>query len=133
MSQENVEIVRRATAEFDESQPLSESFAPDFVWDTRTDRVYPEQKEFHGWDGFFEFIEDWLDAYDEWDNEIGDVLDAGGSQVVILCHQRGRLQDSQAWVELDYGLVYTVEEGLIRRIQVYDTPEEALEAAGLRE
>ena len=52
---------------------------------------------------------------------------------MAVAHQRGRLQDSQTWVETFYGLVYTVEEGLIRRIQVYDTPEEALVAAGLRD
>jgi hypothetical protein len=32
-----------------------------------------------------------------------------------------------------YGLVYTVEGGLIRRVQMYRTPDEALKAAGLRE
>jgi hypothetical protein len=52
---------------------------------------------------------------------------------VVAVHQRGRLHDSQAWVELRYGIVFEVEEGLIRRVQLYRTPEEALEAVGLRE
>ncbi len=133
MSQENVEIVQRAIAEFDESRRLSEVFAPDFVWDVRTLRGYPEPMEFHGQDGFFEFLKGWVEAYDEWDNEIEDVLDAGGSQVVALVHQRGRPHGSKAWLELHYGLLYTVEEGLIRRVEVYGTPEETLEAAGLSE
>jgi hypothetical protein len=34
---------------------------------------------------------------------------------------------------MDYGLVYTVEEGLISRAEFYAIPEKALEAAGLRE
>jgi hypothetical protein len=71
---------------------------------------------------------------DEWEQEIDDVLDAAGSRVVVVLHQRGRLRGTQDWVELlHYGQVHTVEEGLIRRVQLYATPEEALEAAGLRE
>jgi hypothetical protein len=34
---------------------------------------------------------------------------------------------------LHYGIVYTVEEGLIRRADFYVPPEQALEAAGLSE
>jgi hypothetical protein len=34
---------------------------------------------------------------------------------------------------MDYGMVYTVAEGLITRADFYPTPHEALEAAGLRE
>jgi hypothetical protein len=34
---------------------------------------------------------------------------------------------------MDYGMVYTVEEGLISRAAFYATPEQALEAAGLSE
>jgi hypothetical protein len=133
MSQENVEVVRCAAAEFRESQRLSEAFAPDFVLETRTFRGFPGQMEFHGRRGFIDFFEQWVDPYDEWEQEFADALDPGGSQVVVAVHQRGRLHDSQAWVELRYGIVFEVEEGLIRRMQLYRTPEEALEAVGLRE
>ena len=131
MSQENVDIVRRASDEFDETQRLSESFAPDFVLDTRTYRDLPGQAEYHGRRGFSEFFEQWVDPYDQWDQRIEDVVDAGGTQVVAVLRQRGRLHDSQAWVELHYGIVFAVEEKLIRRVQLYGTPEEAFEAVGL--
>jgi ketosteroid isomerase-like protein len=133
MSQENVEIVRRASTEFDETQRLSDAFAPDFVLDTRTYRDLPGQMEYHGRGGFFQFFEQWVDAYDEWDQEIEDVIDAGDRHVVTVLRQRGRLRESQAWVELHYGIVFALDQGLIRRVQIYGTPEEALEAAGLRD
>ena len=133
MSQENVEVVRRATTEFDKARRLSDAFAPDFVLEMRTLRDYAGTPEFYGRSGFFEFFEDWVDAYDEWEQQIEDVLDGGGSQVVVVLRERGRLLYSPAWVELHYGVVFTVEERLIRRLQVYGTPEEALEAAGLTE
>src|SRR5215203_5343785 len=62
MSHENVEIVRRALTEFDESQRLSAAFAPNFIFEGRTFRGAPIF-EYHGWEGFFEFFEDWVDAY----------------------------------------------------------------------
>jgi ketosteroid isomerase-like protein len=130
MSQENVEPVRRAGAELDETQRLPESFAPDFVLDTRTYRDLPGQMEYHGRRGFFEFFEQWVDPYDEWDQEIEDVLDAGATQVVAVFRQRGQLHDSRAWVELDYGIVFTVEEKVIRRVQLYGTPEEPSKPPG---
>ena len=56
-----------------------------------------------------------------------------GGRSVAVAHQRGRLRDTHEWVDARYGLVYTLDGGLIRRVQMYRTPEEALEAAGLRE
>jgi hypothetical protein len=48
--------------------------------------------------------------------------------VVATFHQRGKPHGSDSWVEMDYAIVYTVEEGLITRGKVYATPKEALEA-----
>ncbi len=129
MSEENVEIVRRALGALGH-----QSFAPDFVWDVRTFRDYPwPVREYQGWSGFVEFCEEWVSPYDEWDQEIENLLGAPGGRILVVAHQRGRLRDTHAWVDERYGLVYAVEGGLIRRVQMYRTPEEALEAAGLSE
>ena len=129
MSQQNIEIVRRALAELGH-----ETFAADFVWDVRTFRDYPwSVREYQGWSGFAEFCADWVSPYDEWNQEIEDLRAAPGDRIVVVSHQRGRLRDTHAWVDERYGLVYTLEGGLIRRVRMYRTPEEALEAAGLRE
>ena len=52
---------------------------------------------------------------------------------MVTLHQRGKPHGSDSWVEMEYGLVYTVEAGLIARGDFYATPAKALEAAGLRE
>ena len=122
-------MVRRALAELGH-----ETFARDFIWDVRTFRDYPWCiREYQGWSGFVEFCEEWVSPYDEWDQEIEDLLAAPGDRIVVVTHQRGRLRDTHAWVDEHYGLVYTLEGGLIRRVQMYRTPKEALEAAGLSE
>ncbi len=133
MSEENVEIVRRVLTEFAETQQLSELVAPNLVWDLRSWAVWTGQAEFHGRDGFMEFFAEWIGAYEEWAQEFESFIDAVGSQVVVTTVQHGRLRGSDSWVDLRAGFLYTVEDGLIRRAEVYASPEEALEAAGLRE
>jgi ketosteroid isomerase-like protein len=129
MSQRSVEIVRRAVQEFGR-----ETFARGFAWDVRTYRNYPwAASEYRGWSGFLEFCEDWVSPYEEWEHEIEKLLSAPEGRVVAVAHQRGRLRDTHEWVDERYGLVYTVEGGLIRRVEMYRTPEEALEAARLSE
>ena len=134
MSQENVELVRNALAawvEVDEGlvevDRLGDFFAADAVWDTGF------EGETHGRDGFLEWRAAWLESYDDWSYRPEKILDAGANLVVVTFHQRGKLRDSQSWVEMHYGIVYTVEEGLITRSQVYATAEDALQAAGLSE
>jgi ketosteroid isomerase-like protein len=131
MSQENVEIVRRMLIEFDRSQQLPEAWAPDFVWEVG----YPPAptSEYHGREGFYEFLEDWLNPYDDWEQKLDDVLDAGGNQVVAVLHQRGRLTGTENWVDARYSVLYTLDGELIRRARVYPSADDALKAAGLRE
>ena len=74
-----------------------------------------------------------MEPYDDWSYEPEKILDAGANRVVVTLHQSGKPRGSDSWVEMHYGLVYTVEEGLISRIEFYATPEGALEAAGSRE
>ena len=52
---------------------------------------------------------------------------------MAIFHQRGKPHGSNSWVEMRYGIGYTVEEELITGGNLYATPEDALEAAGLSE
>jgi ketosteroid isomerase-like protein len=130
MSRENVEIVRRVINEFTETRQLS-LVSPELVWHVGSWSEWPGRPEFHGHDGFREFFAEWTDAYEEWTLEVERITDAGESHVVVAARQRGRLRGSDSWVALRAWLLYTVESGLLVRAEVYATPEEALEAAGL--
>ena len=137
MSRENVEVVRdalNAWIEVDEglAEPdrLAEFFVPDaiFAMGKRLGGA-----ELRGVDEFLAWRATWIEPYEEWSYSAEKILDAGANRVVAMFHQRGKLRDSDSWLEWDYGIVYTVEEGLITRGEVYATPVEALEAAGLSE
>ncbi len=138
MSQENVELARAALAAFaelDEGLVGPERVAEFFVQDVITtfSGFLEERTTLHGADEFLEFRAAWMEPYDDFSYEPVNIVDAGANRVVATLHQRGKPHDSDSWVKMDYGLVYTVEEGLITRADFYATPEKALEAAGLRE
>jgi ketosteroid isomerase-like protein len=133
MSRENVEVVTAMLADFNAFSRCLTLVSPDFVWDLSTFEGWPDKAEFRGVPAFIEFLRTWLEPYDEWELESEDTVEAAGGKVVAILRQRGRPRDSDSQVELRYGIVYTVERGVVQRAQVYATREEALEAAGLRE
>lgn len=138
MSQQNVELARAALAawvEVDEGlidpQRLGKFFARDVV--TTLSGFMPEEVTLRGFDDFLELRTAWMELYDDFLYEPEKILEAGANQVVVMLYQRGRPHGSDSWVDMHYGLVYTVEKGLISRADFYATPEESLEAAGLSE
>jgi ketosteroid isomerase-like protein len=141
MSRENVELARAALnafAQLDEglvgTERMREFFAQDVVTTLSGFAGFAEEERtLRGADEFLELRAAWMEPYDDFDYEPMKIIDAGGNRVVITLHQRGKPHGSNSWVEMDYGLVYTVEEGLISRADFYANPNAALEAAGLSE
>jgi ketosteroid isomerase-like protein len=52
-------------------------------------------------------------------------------RLVALLEQSGRPHGSEGMVHLQYGRLHTIRDGKIRRIEVFATHDEALQAAGL--
>ena len=133
MSQENVELVTAAFREFQATFRAVASTAPDFVWDLSTLEGWPDATEYFGPDGFDEFIAKWTEAYDEFEQRFEDLIDAGDEDVVAIIRQRGRPRGSRSWVDLRFGVIWTVVGGELKRGRVFRTAEEALAAVGLSE
>lgn len=134
MSQENVEIVRRAYEHFRERRDfLAEAFHPDFVWDMSTFRGWPERRTYPGIEGASEFLTEWLAAWDEWELELEEMHDAGGERVVAIVRQQGRSKATGLPVDMRFAQVWTLSNGKQVRMEMYATPDEALEATGLRQ
>jgi ketosteroid isomerase-like protein len=131
MSQENVDLVAEGLREFQATLRATEPAAADFVWDLSTLEGWPDAPQYFGPEGFNEFIAKWTEAYDEFEQRTEEVIDAGDQDVVSIISQRGRPRGSQSWVDLRFGVVWTVAEGEIKRGRVFRTAEEALEAVGL--
>ena len=138
MSQENVEIVRRAYELFNEGGPeaviSAGIWSHEIVWDLSPSGiaglgVYRGHDEVRA---FFE--EDWFGAFpfEEWEIELDRLVDHG-DQVISVHHQRGRGASSGAAAVLEQGIINTLHDGEIVRVELYGDPAKALEAAGLRE
>jgi len=130
MSQENVEIVRRAIRHLNEArEPDWDLYAIDLVWTSRPDG--PAHFTYRGLDGLRRGSASMRQVWAELHGEILEVVEGGDAVVaVIRWHLRG-----QSGVELDEveGWVTWIRDGKITRIAQYGTKAEALEAAGLRE
>ncbi len=134
MSKEQAEGVARI---FSDQLPgvyqMLAATADDFVWDTTTFEGWPEPREYHGFQGFVEFLVKWVEPYDEWRIDVDDIVDAGEAGVVAVLRQTGQIRGSTSQVEMRYGVVYEFQGVKLRRASAYATPQQALEAAGLSE
>jgi ketosteroid isomerase-like protein len=131
VSDENVELVSKALEYFAATDEFLDVIAPDFVWDMGTFEGWPDKPQFHGEAGLREFVSLWREPFDDWNMELEEVHDCGGDRVLALLHQSGKPHGSDSAVRLEYGLLHTVRDGLLHRIEAYATREAARRAAGL--
>lgn len=132
MSQENVEVVRRAYDHFRvHGRFLPETLHPDFVWDMSKFTGWPEQQLYHGLEGAAAFMANWIDTWEDWDWEVESLHDAGVDKVVAVMRQRGRSKSSGIHVEMRFAQLFTLRDGKQLRMEMYARPDEAFEAAGL--
>ena len=130
MSQENVEVVRRMWDAFlgnDPDTALS-CFAADVEWDGTN---LPDGRVGIGVDAMMDHVARWSAMWENWTVEVEEVIDAGGDQVVVLMRETGR---STSGLDIDerHGELYAVRDGKIISRKGFSDPNEALEAAGLR-
>jgi ketosteroid isomerase-like protein len=133
MSQENVEIVREFTRIFERGgrQEWREYFAPDVVWDTSASQM-PGAGVYHGYEGVEQFFRDWLGTWTDYEIVTREYVDAGGA-VVLVFRQTGTGRGSGARVDRDFFGVYDLKDSKVVRFRLYESQDEALKAAGLRE
>lgn len=134
MSQDNVEIVRRAfeaTARGDGASVLA-------LHDPKVE-LDPSRSAlgrlvgagvYHGHERVRRFFHAYYEAWDHIDYDIEELIDAG-DQVVSLVNSRGRGRVSGVEVELRIPGVWTIQEGKIVRVVFFSSRDEALEAVGL--
>ena len=132
MSQENVEIVRRGYELFaaGDLESVAELFAEDAevpdagglgLEGTATGARY-------GPEGFLRAVEDTVEAFEDYRNEIEEFIDAGDA-VVVRLRIAGRGRASGADMEMRVVHLWIVRDGKVIRGEVHRSTEEALKAA----
>jgi ketosteroid isomerase-like protein len=152
MSQENVEVVKRAQPSgvdtgIDMVQLFRASTAPDpaatgldvtaFESDFEVEFIASEagasiRPASRGFQGFAEGWRDWLEPWESYYIEIEEFIDAGDEVVSLV---RVHAQTARDTVPIEHwpAAVWSVREGKIVRVRFYLERVEALEVAGLRE
>jgi len=128
MSEENVEIVRRAFEALnrEDLDALVEAYDPEVEIVTLMLGIYP------GPEGARQAIEEGQRNLRGWKLDPNELIDAGNS-VIAIAHIRGAGQHSGIALGDLMALSFTIRNGLIIRQQSFRSKEEALEAAGLSE
>jgi ketosteroid isomerase-like protein len=133
MSQENVEIVRRATDAYNrrDFEEATRWIDPEIEWDMSKVEV-PDPEVYRGFAGLRTFLQLWQESWEWLELEPLEFIEAG-DRVVSVVRQLGRGRLSGAEVEQRFGQVWALRDGKIVRMEMYPDREAALEAAGLSE
>jgi ketosteroid isomerase-like protein len=129
MSQENVEIVRRAIEAFNRDGPEAALawLAPNLEWHDLPDQ--PDADVHHGHTGYLAAFEQFFGELEDYSVNLDDTIDHG-ELVVVGIRFTGRGRGSSASFEQRQVGVWTVRNGLVVRAVWFRTRKEALEAVG---
>jgi ketosteroid isomerase-like protein len=86
--------------------------------------------------GFDEFVrgwQDWLVAFESYRVVPKEFIALADGRVLVLVENRAKSKTGGVEMAFGGGAIWTIEEGLIRRLEMFVDTERALEAAGLSE
>jgi ketosteroid isomerase-like protein len=130
MSQANVEIVRRCFDQFRRGDTEALLAHIDPAIETIEPPETPGGDTYLGYEGLAKAFEHWAGQWDDFHVELEELVDAG-SDVIAVSHHRGTGRTSGVPVEGLVAYVFTVHEGRLVRMRIFNTRSEALEAVGL--
>jgi ketosteroid isomerase-like protein len=128
MSQENLEIVRRAYGALRRRDwdALSRDAHGDFVIHTQ------QQGSYRGPDAARRFVDDRTGSLQGWTLEPRSFLDRD-DRVTVFLRSRARLRDSSTEIVLDIAHVWTLRDRALVSLHTFARQADAFRAAGLRE
>jgi ketosteroid isomerase-like protein len=132
MSQQNVELVLRFEDSWARSDlgAAQECVSAEFEFDW-SESIGPFVGIYHGRDGLAQF---WEELHDTWENfapEAEEIIPCGGGQVITLDVVRGRGRGSGIPMQAHGVMLWTLRDGKIARVKMFQTKDEALAAVGL--
>jgi ketosteroid isomerase-like protein len=83
---------------------------------------------YHGPDGVREFVQQWKSGFSEWRYEPREIADGGGAHFAVRVGMIGTFAGSGGEVRDEYGTLYTLDDGLVRRMENFYEWEDALGA-----
>ena len=106
--------------------------SPDVEWDLR-EGFLGVQDVYRGWAGVRKWWNDFLEAWERFDGEIDEMAEGKVGAVLVGINGKGRGSASGVKTELHFLFVIWVADRKVARLRMFQSRDEALEAAGLRE
>jgi len=134
MSEENVELVRR---EFElwnrrDVDGALEMAAADIVMDWSNSRG-PAKGVHRGKEEVRKFWGSFLEAFDAMQWEPTEIIELNATQVLVVTHFQARGRGSGIEVDASGAQLWTVRDGEVQSVKLFQSKAEALDAAGLPE
>jgi ketosteroid isomerase-like protein len=133
MSQDNVEVVRRAyelvaRGDMEELAAFArEHLHPDYEYESDL-----AGEAFRGVEGALAFITDVRESFEDYTTELEEIADAG-DEVMVVSRQSGRGAGSGLHMRWHVHVVWTFDGGKVVRARAFSSRADALEAVALRE
>jgi ketosteroid isomerase-like protein len=130
VSQENVEIVRRANEALNRGgvEAALEYLDPNIEYIPSAQ--WPEARVYKGYDGMREFQALWTEQFDQFRLDLERLIDAG-DHVIALIYLRGHIKGTADQIEQLIGYDCEIRDGRLACMCVYSSWAEALKAVGL--
>jgi ketosteroid isomerase-like protein len=122
----NVEVVRGMLEDY-----VRGDYAAALPAFARDVEVVTSLERFHGPAGVAEEANRWEEMWSDYRFEVQDLVEAGDNRVVLLYRQVGKAKESGVEVEERAGWVYTLRDGKIARVEMFQDRKTALRAAGV--
>jgi ketosteroid isomerase-like protein len=135
MSQDNVDVVRRAIAAFNRGE--LDTIADTYDWyhpdlEFLEDPSHPDHAAHRGPGAIEAYFRNFIDLFDDYRFEIEEIVDAG-DKVVVVNRQRARSSGRGGEVDMRNTWVFEFRDDRIARITPYWDRATALAAVGLAE
>jgi ketosteroid isomerase-like protein len=131
MSQENVELIRRAYQAYARNDADAYTYLhPEIEFHTYA--ASPAAGIYRGRDAVRKYNEDLFEQFESVRIEIEEVVDAG-ERVVVMSTQHAVPKGGQQEIAVRMAEVWTIRDDLLTERHSYSTRDEALEAVGLSE
>jgi ketosteroid isomerase-like protein len=137
MSQENVELVRRAVAAIFR-RPRPDFAAVNALYHPEHEQIPIESRvegrsRLRGALGFREFLDSSSETWEWWEASAEEVRDIGDDRVLVAGVFTALGKRGGVPVEERFAMVLTVHDGNVTRTETFSSPEEALKAVGLQD
>jgi ketosteroid isomerase-like protein len=76
---------------------------------------------------------EWEKSFEDFRSGAEEFIDAGADHVVVAFRERGRPRGGSVELDQLFGILYTLRDGKVARMEWFDNPDEALAAAGAQD